>query len=162
VINFTIVSSVVDGNNSQLLGAADMEIVTIGGEKYLFVAAEADGAVSSFHLSATLAPQLVDTLSYSATSGTLAVGQLTVTDVNGVTTLLPSARYDNDVVPYQIGAWGLFLRRSRNPQTGRRSAISPPRKRSLSARTPIFMPPSAGCRGFPAIGCNPVTVSAAK
>jgi len=118
VINFTIVSAVVDDSNSQLLGAADMEIVTIGSEKYLFVAAEADGAVSSYRLSATLPPQRVDTLAYSATSGTLAVGQITVTDVNGVLTLLPSARYDDDVVPYQIGSLGTIDAPVSQPQNG--------------------------------------------
>ena len=106
MVEFTVVSSVVDDANLELMGVADLEIVTIGGESFLFVASEADGSVTSFKLSATLAPQLVDTVSYSATSGTLAVGHITATDVNGVLTLLPSARYDDDVSTYLVDGLG--------------------------------------------------------
>lgn len=106
MVEFTIISAVVDDNSSELMGVSDLEFATIGGQDYLFVAAEADGAVSSYRISASGAPQLVDTLSLSATSGTFTVGHIDLIDVEGVLTLLPSARHDDDVVPYQIDEQG--------------------------------------------------------
>jgi Ca2+-binding RTX toxin-like protein len=88
------------------MGVSDLEFVTIGGQDYLFVAAVADGAVSCLRISASGAPQLVDTLSLSATSGTFSVGHIDLIDVDGVLTLLPSARHDDDVVPYLIDGQG--------------------------------------------------------
>ena len=70
MVGFTIISAVVDDGSTELVGVSDLETVTIDGQDYLFVAAEADGAVSSFRISASGVPQLVDTLSLSATSGT--------------------------------------------------------------------------------------------
>ncbi len=106
MVGFSIISAVVDDNSSELMGVSDLEFVTIGGQDYLFVAAEADGAVSSFRISAAGAPELVDTLSLSATSGTFSVGHIDLIDVDGVLTLLPSARHDDDVVAYQIDGQG--------------------------------------------------------
>ncbi len=106
MITFTIVSTVVDDNNLELLGVSDLEFVSIGGEDFLFVASEADGSITSFNISENLTPQLVDTVSFDASSGTLAVGQLDITEVNGVLTLLPSARFDDDVATYLIDGSG--------------------------------------------------------
>ena len=118
MVGFSIVSTVVDGNSSELVGVSDLEFVAIGGQDYLFVAAEADGAVSSFRISASGAPQLVDTLSLSATSGTFTVGHIGLVDVGGVVTLLPSARHDDDFVPYQIDGQGRITGPVAQPAVG--------------------------------------------
>lgn len=102
MIDFTILSSVVDDNSLELLGVSDMAFAVIGGQDFLLVAAEADGAITSFKVSANLVPQLIDTQSFTGTSGTLAVGQLTLTQVDGVSTLLPSAKFDDNVATYTI------------------------------------------------------------
>ena len=70
---FTILSSVVDDSVLELMGTSDLELVTIDGQDFLFVAAEADGAISSFAISDTMAPSLVDMASFSTISGTFTV-----------------------------------------------------------------------------------------
>jgi Ca2+-binding RTX toxin-like protein len=118
VINFTIVSSVVDDNILELVGVSDLQFATIGGQGFLFVASEADGAISSFSLSATLAPQLIDSVSYSTGSGTFSVSQITLAGVGSSLTLIPSARYAGDVVPYQIGSGGTITGPIAQPSGG--------------------------------------------
>ncbi len=104
--DFTILSSVVDDSILELTGASDLEIVSINGQSFLFVAAEADGAITSFAVSDSLSPALVDTVSFSTVSGTFAVDQLNITDVNGVITMLPSARFDDEAATYLIDDTG--------------------------------------------------------
>ncbi len=103
---FTIISTVVDNSNLELMGASNLELVAIDGQNFLFVAAEADGAISSFAVNDSLTPALVDTASFSTVSGTFTVDQLNITDVNGVTTLLPSARFDDEAATYHIDNTG--------------------------------------------------------
>ena len=83
VVNFTVIATVEDTNNLKLQGVADLEYVNIAGDDFLFVASEADSAVTSFQVSRNSAPALRDTLEFSATSGTFAVTQVTVTTVGG-------------------------------------------------------------------------------
>jgi len=106
VVGFTVVSAIVDNNSSELMGVSDLEFITIGGQGFLFVAAEADGSVSSFRINTTGALQLVDTLSLSATSGTFTVSHIDLIQVDGASILLPSARHDNDVVAYLVNGQG--------------------------------------------------------
>lgn len=123
MISFTILSSVVDDNSLELLGVSDMAFAVIGGQDFLLVAAEADGAITSFNVSANLVPQLIDTQSFTDTSGTLAVGQLTLTEVDGVPTLLPSAKFDDNVATYTIDDTGNISNPMPQPQGG--NTVSP-------------------------------------
>ena len=104
--DFTIISSVVDDSSLQLMGVSDLELVAIDGQNFLFVAAEADGAITSFAVSGNQSPALVDTALFSTVSGTFTVDQLNITDVNGALTLLPSARYDDEAATYLIDGTG--------------------------------------------------------
>jgi Ca2+-binding RTX toxin-like protein len=100
------VSSVVDDTNLELVGLSSLEFVTIGGEYFLFAAAEADGAITSFQITADSTPQLVDTVVFNASSGTFAVSDLTLVDVAGRLTLLPLTRYDDNMATYHIDMAG--------------------------------------------------------
>lgn len=104
--DFSIISTVVDDNFLELMGVSDLKFVTIGADNFLFVASEADGSVTGFRITAAGAPEWISTLSLSATSGTFAVGYIDIVDIGGVLTLLPSARFDDDVVAYRIDTSG--------------------------------------------------------
>jgi Ca2+-binding RTX toxin-like protein len=108
VVNFTVVASVEDTNNLKLQGVSDLEYARIAGDDFLFVASEADSAVTSFQVSQNSAPALRDTIEFSASSGTFAVTQVSVTTVGGEVTLLPMGRLDDDVAIYHIDNAGVF------------------------------------------------------
>lgn len=121
VVNFTVIATVEDSNSLLLQGASDLEHVSIDGDDFLFVASEADSAVSSFRITQNSAPVLRDTIQFTASSGTFAVTQMNVTTVGGDVTLLPMGRLDDDVALYHIDNAGNFS--NAIPQSANGNAI---------------------------------------
>lgn len=108
MVTFSVISTVVDTNSLELLGTSGLEHARFGGQDYLFVVSEADSSITSFRLNANSAPTLIDTVTYSSSSGTFAVQDLFISTVGGQLTVLPLGRLDDDVAIYHVDSSGHF------------------------------------------------------
>ena len=98
-----------DNVDRQIAGASDMEIVTVGAKTFLVVSGAVDGGISTYEMlnDGTLVPAA--DLPNSASSGTVAVSDLTVMEIGGKVYILPSGNFDNNQVVYEITNNGSFV-----------------------------------------------------
>lgn len=103
---FNVSGVVLDGPGTELMGLSDVEFVSVEGSWVIVAASEAEGALTTFGFDNTGVTGVLDTQSYSSTSGTRLVWDLTVIEMDGDTVVLPATRYENDTEFYKIGGTG--------------------------------------------------------
>lgn len=97
-----------DSPERQLLGLSDMEVASISGRTYLLVAGAADAGLSSYEILNDGSLITSDDVLWSTSSGTEAVGDLTVFTICASTFVVSSGKADNNQVVYEIGTDGRF------------------------------------------------------
>lgn len=108
MLSFDVMNVVVDGTSTELLGLSDVEFVQVNGSWNVVVASEAEGAITTFGFQNNVLTGVLDTQSYSSTSGTRMIGDLTIAEINGETMLLPATRYENQTNLYSISGTGIL------------------------------------------------------
>jgi len=105
------VFAVVDSVTLGLYGAAAIEVVTVGSNKYLLVLGESDDAINSFRITTTGPDPVghlthVQTLFDDASTGLSRATQLATANVAGVTYAVVAGYYDDAVTVFRINANG--------------------------------------------------------
>ena len=108
MLSFEVTNVVVDGPSTELLGLSDVEFVQVNGSWNVVVASEAEGAITTFGFENNALTGVLDTQSYSSTSGTRMISYLTIAEINGETMLLPATRYEDQTNLYNISGTGLL------------------------------------------------------
>lgn len=108
MLSFNISGVVLDGPGTELIGLSGVEFVSVGGSWVIVAASEAEGALTTFGFDNTGVTDVLDTQSYSSTSGSRLVWDLTVIEMNGESYVLPSTRYENQTEFYRVTNAGQF------------------------------------------------------
>jgi Ca2+-binding RTX toxin-like protein len=108
MLSFEVTNVVVDGPSTELLGLSDVEFVQVNGSWNVVVASEAEGAITTFGFENNALTGVLDTQSYSSTSGTRMISYLTIAEINGETMLLPATRYEDQTNLYSISGTGIL------------------------------------------------------
>ncbi len=103
---FNVSGVVFDGPDTELLGLSDVKFVSVEGSWVIVAASEAEGALTTFGFDNIGVTGVLDTQSYSSTSGTRLVWDLTVIEMNGDTVVLPATRYENNTEFYKVNTSG--------------------------------------------------------
>ncbi|MBV1865193.1 MAG: lactonase family protein, partial [Rhodobacteraceae bacterium] len=118
MIHFNIAGTVVDDLTTDLRGLSDIKIVHISGKFVLVVASEADSAITSFLLSDSGVPVLVDSQAFNSNSGTGRISALSFAQVSGDTVLLPATRYEDQTAFFTLGDNGSLSGPSSDGESG--------------------------------------------
>ncbi len=96
------------GGSASLSGLIDLEIALINGQWRLYSASESNFGLGAFTLNGTGALSALDALNYGASSGTLGVTQINISNIGGVDVLIPTGRYDNRIALHSLDSAGQF------------------------------------------------------
>lgn len=102
MLSFNISGVVLDGPSTELRGLSAVEFVNVNGAWLIAVAAEADGALTSFGFENNAVTGVLDSQTFVSNSGTRLVWDLTIIDNNGTTVILPTTRYENNTEFYKL------------------------------------------------------------
>lgn len=78
MLSFEVTSVVIDVSSTEFLGLSDVEFVQVNGSWNVVFASEAEGAITTFCFENNTLTCVLDSQSYSSTSGTRMIGDLTI------------------------------------------------------------------------------------
>ena len=107
-MGFAWLDTRLDTAAEQLMGLSSLDIISVGTRRYLIAAGEADGGMSSYEIlsDGTLVP--ADDVLFGADSGTANVRYVNAYTFEGISYVIPSGRYDNNLTVYELDAAGAF------------------------------------------------------
>lgn len=109
--NFMHKSTLVGGPFTHMSGITDLEVFKINGQVYLYSASVSDGGMQSLYLQDGLVASYCDALGGNNNTGTIGVSDIALATIRGNSFLIPSGRYDDNVVLHRLGTDGDFSRK---------------------------------------------------
>lgn len=107
-VGFAWLDTRLDSAARQLMGLSSLDIISIGAQRFLIAAGEADGGLSSYEILAngSLAP--TDDVIFAADTGTQNVRYVNAYSFEGEAFIVPSGRYDDNLAVFKLDATGTF------------------------------------------------------
>ena len=107
-VGFAWLGTWLDDAARQLMGLSSLDIISIGTQRFLIAAGEADGGLSSYEILADGTVLAADNVVFGATTGTQNVRYVDAFMFEGEAFVIPSGRYDDNLSVFKLDTAGSF------------------------------------------------------
>ncbi len=107
-VGFAWLDTRLDTAARQLMGLSSLDIISIGTQRFLIAAGEADGGLSSYEILADGSLVSADDVLFGANSGTQNVRYVDAFTFEGEAFIVPSGRYDDNLSVFKLDTSGSF------------------------------------------------------
>lgn len=107
-VGFAWLDTRLDTAARQLMGLSSLDIISIGTQRFLIAAGEADGGLSSYEIMADGSLVSADDVLFGVNSGTENVRYVDAFTFEGEAFIVPSGRYDDNLSVFRLDTAGSF------------------------------------------------------
>ncbi len=107
-VGFAWLGTWLDTAARQLMGLSSLDIISIGPQRFLIAAGEADGGLSSYKILADGSLVAADDVLFGPNTGTQNVRYVDTFSFEGEAFVVPSGRYDNNLSVFKLDPTGSF------------------------------------------------------